>query len=292
MYKSILSRSTVIILFGWAIISLPACKDDAGSSQEPQLIIKFAFDPNQDRLNGLGQPAPMPAGNAGQNPEFLQISAHYVELAPTMYTSLGGGQVLYTSPETSAGGAPAIDFDQSVRVAQNETFISIPLSDVAPGSYEYIRISLAYQKYKINLTASGLTINGTLASFIGFNTYIDDFVVEDETINIEDDKLQGYWAFETDYGVTQGQVPPGGITVPNPIFATSPIPQGSCVVTAAFQNPLVISDNPNADITITASLSTNHSFEWQDPNGNGLYEPLLGEQVVDMGIRGMIPYVQ
>ena len=65
---------------------------------------------------------------------------------------------------------------------------------------------------------------------------------------------------------------------------------GSCVVTGQFASPLIISGTENTDITVIVSLSTNKSFEWIDTNSNGLYEPLLGEQVADMGIRGMIPY--
>ena len=83
----------------------------------------------------------------------------------------------------------------------------------------------------------------------------------------------------------------GATTVPNPIFDTSPIPAGSCVVTGAFDQPLVITGNETKDIVITVSLSTNNSFEWTD-NGDGLFQPEVGDAVVDMGVRGMVPFVQ
>lgn len=51
---------------------------------------------------------------------------------------------------------------------------------------------------------------------------------------------------------------------------------------------LVIKGNETNDIIVTISLSMNKSFEWTD-NGNGVFEPLDGNQVVDMGIREMIP---
>ena len=89
--------------------------------------------------------------------------------------------------------------------------------------------------------------------------------------------------------VTTGLAPAGATTGPNPLCATSPVPAGSCVVTGQFATPLVITGSETSDINIVISLSTNKSFEWIDTNGNGLYEPTLGEQVVDMGIRGMIP---
>lgn len=86
-----------------------------------------------------------------------------------------------------------------------------------------------------------------------------------------------------------------GTTVPNPLFATSPIPAGSCLVTGEFvdntmvNSPLVVTGLETADIIITVSLSTNKSFEWMDSTPDGYYEPSVGEAVVDMGIRGLIP---
>jgi hypothetical protein len=43
---------------------------------------------------------------------------------------------------------------------------------------------------------------------------------------------------------------------------------------------------------ITVSLSTNKSFEWTELDGDNKFEPVNGETVVDMGIRGMLPIVE
>jgi hypothetical protein len=107
-------------------------------------------------------------------------------------------------------------------------------------------------------------------------------------------KKQGYWGFESTFysQLVADTGSAAGTTVPNPIDATSPIPPGSCVVTGAFANaPLVITGNETEDIIIDVSLSINKSFEWVDIYANGLWEPLKGEYVVDMGLRGMIPTV-
>jgi hypothetical protein len=64
------------------------------------------------------------------------------------------------------------------------------------------------------------------------------------------------------------------------------------VVTGQFPTALVIPENPTEDINIQIVISTNQSFEWEDTNSNGKYEPLLGEQVVDMGTRGVFPSIQ
>lgn len=113
---------TKFLFFGLIIaLSFFSCQKDDVTS-EPNLIIKFKFDPNQVRLNNLGQPATIPTGNAVQTPIFNTISAHYFELAPNAFTQLGQGSILYHAPETMAGGSSAIDFNQSKIVGEDEVF--------------------------------------------------------------------------------------------------------------------------------------------------------------------------
>jgi hypothetical protein len=244
-------------------------------------------------LNAIGQTSPIPAGNAGQSPRFNTMSAHYVELTPSPFTALGAGAVVYKAPEVTTGGSKAIDFASSKFAGNNQVFLSVPVKDFAAGTYTWLRVSLAYQNYNIYMNALGQTIDATLASFIGFNTYLGNYKVKDSTVIVNANKLQGYWALEGKvFGVgflSQGQAPPGATTVPNPLFASSPIPAGSCLVTGQFLTPLVVTGNETADINIVVSLSTNKSFEWIDVDNNGTYDPNNGDQVIDMGIRGMIP---
>jgi hypothetical protein len=233
----------------------------------------------------------VPANHGAQSPRFNKMSAHYIEMTPNQFTGLGAGAVLYHAPETNAGGATAIDFAQSNPVANNETFYSIPLKDVAAGTYEWLRVSLAYQNYDIDLRYNwngiNLDVTGTIASFIGYNTFINSFQINDSTLAVNSNRAQGFWAFESIYGTLQGQAPEGATTVPNPLFATSPIPAGSCLVTGDFETPLVITGNETEDIVVTVSLSTNNSFEWIENSTPGYFEPAAGDAVVDMGIRGM-----
>ena len=249
----------------------------------------FKFDSTQIRLDGFGNPTTMPAGHAGESPRFNLMSAHYVELAPNQFTALGSGDVLYHAPEVTTGGLNAIDFTKAHAVGNNKVFLSVPIDSVTPGTYN----SLAYQNYNVHVNSGGYRIDGTLASFIGFRTYLSSYKVKDSTVTVNSNKSQGYWAYEgkiPGYGfVSQGQAPAGATTVPNPLAATSPIPAGSCVVTGQFQTPLTVTGSETGDINISVSLSTNKSFEWTDNDGNGQYDPSLGNQVVDMGIRGMIP---
>ena len=290
-----------VLLVGALILSLGACnKDEAITPTDPgvagpRLILKFAFDSTQVRLNGFGQPSTVPVGHGAQCPKFNSMSAHYVEFAPTATTLLGAGVVVYHAPETTLGGATAIDHDLSITVGDSGEFLNIPLSELTAGTYQWLRVSLAYQNYDVKFTAFSLPFTGTIASYIGYNTYISSYLVKDSTVIVTGNKLQGYWAFEVNdppfsTPVEQGQTP--GTTVVNPLFATSPIPAGSCVVTGSFPVPLTLSGTETEDVVITVSLSTNKSFEWLETDGDNVFEPALGETVVDMGIRGMLPIVQ
>ncbi len=284
----------MILRFAFISAMLFSCtdNDDKETNQdEPQLIVKFKFDPNQARLDNLGQPSTVPAGHAAQSPIFNKISSHYLEFAPTAFTALGQGTILYRNAETIQGGANAIDFSKAKIVGEGEVFLSIPLKNITPGSYEWVRCSLSYQDYNIKVLSAGTEYNGTLASFVGFRNYISSFTSGGYTYDVNANKDQGFWAFGLqgfNYS-TSGQAPAGATTVPNPIASTSPIPAGSCVVTGKFGNNLVITGSETKDIEVTLSLSINKSFEWTEVTADGKYEPSIGENVVDMGLRGLIP---
>ena len=283
----------LIVLFALAISAFTffSFLDLDDKAEVPYLLVKFQFDPNQVRLNNLGQPSSIAPGNAAQSPNFNAISAHYFELAQTAYTQLGDGIVLYHAPETLTGGAVAIDFNQAIIVSEGETFLKIPLSQVTQGNYEYVRVSLSYQDYNISIRNTGTDYQGRLASFVGYNTYINTHTIGSNSFPVNGNRLQGYWAFAlNDFPyATSGQTPAGATTVPNPIASTSPVPAGSCVVTGKFSENLVIHGNETKDVVVTLSLSINNSFEWQEVTSDGKYEPSIGENVVDMGLRGLIP---
>lgn len=281
----------------------------------PRLIFKFKFDSTQVRLNNFGNPAPtLPAGHGAYSPKFNQMAAHYIELAQGDLTALGSGQVLYHAPETALGGTTAIQFSKSTVVRENVVFYSIPLSQVAPGTYKWLRLSLSYQNYDIPYKANALPGNhigtGTIASFLGYKTYVTKYKIKDQdyipSASVGGPNVnhpQGYWGFETyipgyGYWKADGQSP-GTTTVVNPNHLNSPVPPGSCVVTAQFTDMfnanqlLTINGTETQDIIITVSLSTNKSFEWTEAGTpDGYYQPGIGELPVDMGIRGMIPKVQ
>lgn len=270
-----------------------ACKkkeEEKTEAPTPMLKVKLDVDALQERLGNTGTPVSVPDSHAAQNPIFNTLSAHYFELAPSANTLLGEGAVLYHAPETSTGGENAIDFDQSVVVAPGEVWLEIPLSEVTAGTYEWVRLSLSYQNYDITFHYNDQPYTASLASFVGFNQYITSYDIGGETVTVNENRKQGYWGFKSIGGVQTGQAPEGATTVPNPLWNTSPIPAGSCVVTGSFDSPLVITGNETEDVVLTMSLSINQSFEWLDKNDNGHWDVDNGdEKVVDMGLRGLKP---
>ncbi|CAN5470141.1 hypothetical protein BH10BAC3_BH10BAC3_29570 [soil metagenome] len=295
-----------VIMF---LVVIASCNKETSNVSSTNIIFKFKFDTTQSRLNNIGQPSIIPTGNAALSPSFNGMSAHYLELAPDALTALGTGAILYRADETTVGGTNAIDFEKCSIAKDGATFLSLPIKNIKAGEYEWIRLSLAYQNYdirfRIDTTIAGVPIhddfNGTVASFIGFNSFIKSYTVKTDTIMVNGNRKQGYWGLETNGTVggmpvkfkQSGQAPEGATTVVNPIFATSPIPAGSCVVTAAFKpGKLVITGKETQDIVVEISLSTNKSFEWKEVIHNGKWDPLKGEKVVDMGIRGMIPTIK
>ncbi len=288
--------------------------DNTNNPGGPQLKFKFKFDENQERLNNIGIPEGVAAGNAAQTPDFKGMSIHYIEMAPSAFTQLGQGDVVYRGETTSAGGADAVDFDEATVADEGEIFYSVPLSQVDPGTYEWIRTSVTYQNYDIKFNvvnaddwigfceggASNRT--GTVASFLGYNVYISEVTPNTETLVVNDDKLQGFWAFEIDdLGALCESFAPrlysgesAGTTVVNPLFGTSDIPAGSCVVTGAFTQPLTVTGDETEDIVVELSYSINQSFEWIDQIPNGEFDldaanPANSDIIIDMGVRGLIP---
>ena len=302
----------LIFCLATVAITMLSCQKEQGNtpSETSQKLGFYAeFDPAQARLNSIGLPAELPTGHATQTPDFEKMSIHYIELAPNAFTPLGSGAVLYKGSETAQGGENAVDFEKAIQAGNGELLTEISLKDVPPGTYEWVRTSVTYQNYHIKFNLKNVPVignlddqSGTVASFVGFNTYITDLTPTQKTMTVNDDKKQGFWAFETGFAapyniynaIFSGEAPASATTVVNPLFQSSPVPAGSCVVTGKFAEPLVITGKEKEAVKVMLSFSINQSFEWKDTNGNGqldLYadDPSQHEQIVDMGLRGLVP---
>ena len=289
-----------------------SCKKET-ETMAPQLQFKFKFNPDQERLNSIGQIAVVPIGHGAYAPEFNSMCVHYIELIEDEYTALGKGFIVYKGASTASTNsiyADAIDFDKSTVKPSDEVWLSVPLSAIPQKKYKYIRTSVAYQNYDVvyninNIPNVGTLSNqkGTIASFVGYNTQINNLKVKSISTSVNASKIQGFWAFETQLAapytaynkVSTGQAPQGATTVVNPLAGfNNNVPSGSCVVTGAIENNLDLTVTNTQNKTITLSYSTNKSFEWLDTNNNGQWDmtyPNNIEQVIDMGLRGLKAFV-
>lgn len=282
------------LIFFALMVGLSSCnKEEDGA----YLVFKYTFDENGERLDNFGSPATLPIGHATQTPKFNELGVHSIELIDYVLSFPTNSTVVYKGEEKSVNGEVGIDFDLERIVREGEVLVKIPIKDITPGTYTYLRNSLGYQNYNIDFifnepTIGTLNLNAEIASFVGFKTFISNFSVGGASIDVNDIVNQGYWAFHIDqpFAITEtGQAPT--TTVPNPLDAVSPIPLGSCLVTGAFETPLTITGNETEDIVIEVAISINNSFEWIDANSDGLYEP-AEETVVDMGTRGLKATIQ
>ncbi len=308
------------LFFGVIVLLIASCSNDEPINSTAKMNFQFKFDNTQERLGGNGEPVSVPSNHAAQHPDFNSMSGFYIELVPTKFTQIGAGAVVYEAPKKTAQAgsifSEAVIFDEAIVSDEGTNFFSLNLNNIPVGTYEYLRISVTYQNADIRFNMKNLPPPfptnldnqlGTLASFIGFNTYISDFIIKSKTVPVNADKVQGFWGFELQLdepyqgyylqyanpsGFLTGQAPEGATTVVNILeqFGVT-LPQGSCIVTGKLNKPLVITGNETKDVNLTLSFSTNNSFEWVDDNGNGEWDwDIQGgtvEQIVDMGLRGL-----
>ncbi|PWJ33668.1 hypothetical protein [Sediminitomix flava] len=323
-----------ILLFILPIFSLWSCEEDTisedGRDTSALLKFQFKFDSTQVRLDGFGQEVEVPEGHAAICPDFNSMSVHYIEFVPTETTMVGEGAVVYKgksqTSQVSTQFDEAIVFDEAIQSDEGEVFLEVPLKDLPVGTYKYLRVSVTYQNADVKFNLLNLSDlseflpdglynqSGTLSSFIGFNTYIGSHQVKNYSVDVNTEKEQGFWMFESDldFGdpyiqaayesanpvpVVQGQAPAGATTVVNLLeqFGVT-VPQGSCIVTGKLTEPLVITEETDEDKLVTLSFSVNDSFEWEEVIENGEWDidatGQFEEPVVDMGLRGLMVEVQ
>lgn len=276
------------------VFAISGCSKD---KEEPMLVFKYTFDEQGERQDNFGNPASIPVNHAAQTPDFKALGVHSIELINAQPGLPTDQTIVYKGAETTFNGIEGIDFERELIVSEGEVLVRIPLSQITPGTYNYLRNSLGYQEYNIDFLYTDpnfgpMDLNGDIASFVGFKTYVSNFDLSGENIVVNDVVNQGFWAFHVSSPVAITQTGNAPVTtVPNPLDAVSPIPLGSCLVTGQFDSPLVVTGEESEDIVVEVAVSINQSFEWEEINQDGKYEPAV-ESVVDMGTRGLRAIVQ
>ena len=285
-----------------------SCKE---KTKTATIHFRVKFDGLQERLDSKGFPAAIGSGKAAQTPLMNFIGIQQLELTTNSTMAWGKGSVLLNTPSTTAGGDEAIDFSQIRTAKEGEEFLTVSSKDLPIGRYEWLRVSVAYQNfdilfnmYNVPFAGSFLDQRGTLASFLGQNTYITPYKVWNKLDNTKGNVKQGYWCFESKLAsayasndkMFNGNSPEGMTTAVNMLSATVPNPLGSGVITGHFETPLSITGNETEDIYITLSFSVNRSFEWEESlerNGKWDYNAQANtgqtavERILDAGLRGV-----
>ncbi|MDZ7881106.1 MAG: hypothetical protein U5L45_25795 [Saprospiraceae bacterium] len=301
-----LEQKISLLLLSFVVLLGSSCQ----KRPDPLVHFRVKFDPLQERLNANGLPSGITAGRAAQTPLVNVIGVQQIELATGNLIAAGKGVILFSTPTTIAGGETAVDFGQLKLVKDGEIMFSIPMSQIGIGSYDWVRVAVAYQNFHVQFNMTNVPFSGsfndergTFATFLASNNYITKYRIgtKDETVNAN--RKQGYWSFETKLAsayssndrIYNGQAIESP-TMVNPLSQTSPLPTGSCLVTGRFDTPLSITGKETQDVTVTLSFSTNRSFEWEESvTRNGKWDadrqantgqPAI-ERVVDAGFRGL-----
>ena len=229
-------------------------------TNERYLILKFKFNDTLAPLNDTGGLYVMPNGNAAQTPVYNNIAANYVALsADSTFTNMALVYGTYLNDTTTN----FVNYKNLVKVKDGEAFVSISLASIKPGTYNWLRVSIAYQnfdiKFRLDSNVASFSQNGvqypgaifngdyigTIAAFSAFSTFVDEngYIINEHKVPAYNQYIgNGVWALETHLGT-------GGIYYPsdylnitgranttsvNPLWATrnSPTPKRSAVLTA------------------------------------------------------------
>ncbi|MCX6208781.1 MAG: hypothetical protein NTZ59_04600 [Bacteroidetes bacterium] len=235
-------------------------------TNERYLILKIKFDPTEERLDDSGLVVTnFPSGVGKLTPKYNSIAAQYIELSSDSTTPYGAGTPLFplfkSISHTDTSGHIAVDYGSLEMVGDGEAVLSIPLSSVKPGTYQFLRFSIAAQNfdipYKLDTTISNFIYNGinypggyfsglynaTIATFSSDSTYFKDGYSIKYYLNnnVKDAiKRQGYWGFETNIGTNSIYYPAAVTTATqqeassvNVLYRKSPTPSSFSVFTAA-----------------------------------------------------------
>ena len=129
---------------------------------------------------------------------------------------------------------------------------------------------------------------GTVASFIGFDSYIQSYKIKTKEVVLNANRKQGYWGFET-------TVSAGGFTMEDTLYGAGTSRCHNCTEPDLFHishttrfvccyrcflpGKLTITGNETKDIVVQVALSTNKSFEWIDRIADGKWEPGKGNRL-------------
>ena len=292
---------TVVLL---SVATLFSCNKDV--KEFVSQYFQSEADPDGIRLDRDGNASTIASGDIGITPDSISnIGIHYMELVPDAGTAYKNGIIIYRSAETFEGGEIAIDFDSLLFVAPGTAIFNANLRKIPPGTYSYIRASVACISYDMQIDLDDIPgvdeandVPSTFYSFLGYRTYIRIIQGDSLTQEVNANRALGFWLLETKHPgsawnkIFQSQVNSNQVTVVNELSGTAPIPNTTGVITGRFEEPLVITGEEPDDLYITLTFSVNDVLEVEDSNGDGNLDinyqfDVLSEVLKDHGLRSL-----
>ncbi len=276
-----------------------------------RVYFKIKFDPLQERLNSSGIVAGIGSGNAAQTPLMNTAGIEALEILRNAQAQPKDITTLFSVSTTTSGGNPATDYSKLIMVKDGDTFLSVPISNISPGKYEWLRIAIPFQNFDIRFNMLNVPFIGdlpderaTLASFISSENYITKYKIWEKEDVVNGNKKRGYWSLETRLNpaynslntIFRGYITDNTITFVNPIVKAATSTNASSFITGKLDTPLSITGSETEDITIVLTLSINNMFEWEENiNRNGKWDintqgtggQPQAEKIKDLGFRSL-----
>lgn len=229
-------------------------------------------------LDSCNNPAVLVTGHGAQSPVLNYALIEKVELFEDPATAYGHGyefgknyssvyQTIHNNTET---------LDLSCRRGATQV------------TFHWIRIYIGYQNYKVKCRIGSQPAEYNLLSFLhDYQAYHQVLPIQDSTISLDSVKYKGEWFLEAD-SAGSGMVLEGiskNETAPDPFCATSPpLSQNLYVLTCPIPSGLVFYKNETK--TLHVSISMKNCFEWIEHSDPAYFEPLDGDTIFDIGLRG------
>lgn len=257
-----------------------------------QLLFRLHLDSN------LASPYILQPGHAAQSPTVLALALEQIELLSEASTLAGKGVMLYTAPQTSCAGAQyylPTNYCKLHLIGDSEIVFSLALNAVPPGTYKWLRLSVAYSEMKIvsRSTSSG---NGpsTFAGFYGESVYLTKIKTQNSVLfpKTTVPKQRRYYMF---YQEVFGQaLQLEGYAPRQSIFNENPMPTYNNNIYVEFTDlsgntakPLLVTGNETTNLEVQLIFGTDKLFEWQEKTADGIFQPEIGETVYDFGFRNL-----
>ena len=235
-----------------------------------EITYNIFIDSTQERLDSNANPVGTPAGHGSLSPRYNYLQVGQIFLFDS--TSPGNGWSTLNSLNITGSNG-------TITVGSHYNGSAI--------TFNCLRINFDFQNYEFDCAIDGNYLSVNMLSFLGSSWMQNPLFIRDSVVSHDTVESQGSWYLEID-SVGMGVVLHGltsTLTAPNVLQNTSPLQYGGYSLTCPINPPLTFSGDQTH--TLNVSISSNHCFEWIEHSNPGSFDPLNGDTVFDVGLRGV-----